>query len=43
MPGNDARPDIRVDPDDFQVYIDGERIDPRPAAELPMTQRYELF
>jgi len=40
---NDARPDIRVDPDTFTVRIDGEVIEAAPAAELPMAQRYFLF
>ncbi len=40
---NDARPDIRVDPDTFTVTIDGEAVEAAPAAELPMAQRYFLF
>ncbi|MDP8970442.1 MAG: urease subunit alpha [Actinomycetota bacterium] len=40
---NDATPDIRVDPDTFTVTIDGEAVEPDPAAELPMTQLYFLF
>jgi urease subunit alpha len=43
MVGNDARPDVRVDPDSFAVHVDGELIEPAPAAELPMAQRYFLF
>ncbi|HEX5618565.1 MAG TPA: urease subunit alpha [Solirubrobacteraceae bacterium] len=43
MPLNDARPDIRVEPDTFRVWVDGEEIAPAPAAELPLAQRYELF
>ena len=43
MPNNDALPDIEVDPDTFTVRIDGELIEPTPAAELPMAQRYFLF
>jgi urease subunit alpha len=43
MPLNDARPDIRVEPDTFRVWVDGEEIVPAPAAELPLAQRYELF
>jgi urease subunit alpha len=43
LPHNDARPDIRVDPDSFTVSIDGEVIAPDPAQELPMSQRYFLF
>jgi urease subunit alpha len=40
---NDARPDVRVDPDTFAVTIDGELITEAPAEELPMAQRYFLF
>jgi urease subunit alpha len=43
MPLNTARPDIRVEPDTFRVWIDGEEIVPDPVAELPLAQRYELF
>ncbi|WP_018180943.1 urease subunit alpha [Jongsikchunia kroppenstedtii] len=43
MPGNDAMPDIRVDPDTFTVRIDGDVWDQPPVAELPMAQRYFLF
>lgn len=43
MVGNDARPDVRVDPDSFAVHVDGELIEPAPAEELPMAQRYFLF
>ncbi|ULE32428.1 urease subunit alpha [Mycobacterium sp. IDR2000157661] len=43
MPLNDALPRIEVDPDTFTVRIDGEVWQERPAAELPMAQRYFLF
>jgi len=43
LPENDALPDIAVDPDTFTVRIDGEAIEPAPAASLPMAQRYFLF
>ncbi|MCQ4040592.1 urease subunit alpha [Streptantibioticus rubrisoli] len=43
MRENDALPRVEVDPDSFTVRIDGEVIDPAPAAQLPMTQRYFLF
>jgi urease subunit alpha len=43
MPLNDALPRIEVDPDTFTVTIDGDEIEPAPAAELPMAQRYFLF
>ncbi|MFD0686668.1 urease subunit alpha [Actinomadura fibrosa] len=40
---NDALPRIDVDPDTFTVSIDGDEVEPAPAAELPMAQRYFLF
>jgi urease subunit alpha len=43
LPENTATPDIRVDPDTFTVFIDGDPIEADPAAELPMAQRYFLF
>jgi urease subunit alpha len=43
LPLNDARPEIRVDPDTFAVHVDGELIEPEPVTELPMAQRYFLF
>jgi urease subunit alpha len=43
MIGNDALPDVRVDPDSFTVHVDGELIEPAPATELPLAQRYFLF
>ncbi|MFI1966235.1 urease subunit alpha [Streptomyces pathocidini] len=43
MRENDARPHVAVDPDTFTVTIDGDPVDPAPASELPMAQRYFLF
>ena len=43
MPFNDACPDIKVDPDTFKVWIDGDEVIPDPASELPLAQRYSLF
>lgn len=43
LPGNRARPDIRVDPDSFEVRVDGQLVTEDPAHELPMAQRYFLF
>jgi urease subunit alpha len=43
MPENTACPQIRVEPDSFRVWIDGEQVEPRPVDELPLAQRYELF
>ncbi|MGW2015188.1 urease subunit alpha [Streptomyces sp. NPDC001927] len=43
MRENDALPRVEVDPDTFTVTIDGEAVDPAPAEELPLAQRYFLF
>ncbi|MBO8188618.1 urease subunit alpha [Streptomyces spirodelae] len=43
MRQNDARPEVRVDPDTFTVTIDGTPVDPSPAETLPLAQRYFLF
>ncbi|MQY02657.1 urease subunit alpha [Actinomadura macrotermitis] len=43
MPLNDALPRIEVEPDTFTVRIDGDVVEPAPARELPMAQRYFLF
>jgi urease subunit alpha len=43
MVNNDALPTIEVDPESFEIRIDGERVEPAPATELPLAQRYSLF
>jgi urease subunit alpha len=43
MIGNDARPEVRVDPDSFAVRIDGKLVEPAPVDRLPLAQRYFLF
>jgi urease subunit alpha len=43
LPENTALPRIEVEPDTFTVRIDGTVVEPEPATELPMTQRYFLF
>ena len=40
---NDATPDIQVDPETYQVTVDGEDVTCEPADVLPMDQRYFLF
>jgi urease subunit alpha len=40
---NDALPDLRVDPETYTVYADGELLTCEPAETLPMAQRYFLF
>lgn len=43
MRNNHALPRVQVDPDTFTVTIDGDVVEPSPATELPMAQRYFLF
>ena len=43
MKRNEATPEIRVDADTYQVWVDGEKVGSEPLEELPMTQRYFLF
>jgi urease subunit alpha len=40
---NDLLPDIKVDPETYEVRVDGEVLTSEPASELPLTQRYFLF
>jgi len=40
---NDALPAIAIDPERYVVTIDGERVEPHPAARVPLAQRYFLF
>jgi urease subunit alpha len=43
MVNNDATPRIEVDPESFAIRVEGELVEPAPAAELPLAQRYSLF
>ncbi|WP_257158981.1 urease subunit alpha [Corynebacterium cystitidis] len=43
MKHNDATPEIKVDPETYDLSIDGEKIASEPATSLPMAQRYFLF
>ncbi|MBN9519960.1 urease subunit alpha [bacterium] len=43
MRRNEATPDIRVDADTYQVWVDGKKVASEPLKTLPMTQRYFLF
>lgn len=43
MKNNSATPKIDVDPQTYEVFVDGEKITSEPATELPLTQRYFLF
>jgi urease subunit alpha len=43
MVNNTALPAIDIDAETFQISIDGERVEPSPASELPLAQLYSLF
>ena len=43
MVHNDGTPQIEVNPENYEVRVDGEHITCEPMAELPLTQRYFLF
>ncbi|MGZ1884431.1 urease subunit alpha, partial [Staphylococcus argenteus] len=43
MKNNSATPNLDVDPQTYEVYVDGEKITSQAATELPLTQRYFLF
>ncbi len=43
MIGNDATPQIDVDPETYEVRADGQLLTCEPAQTLPMAQRYFLF
>jgi urease subunit alpha len=43
MVHNNAMPEIHVDPETYEVRVDGELLTCEPANSLPMTQRYFLF
>ena len=43
MKNNNATPKIDVDPQTYEVFVDGNKITSEAATELPLTQRYFLF
>ncbi len=43
MVNNSALPRIDIDPETFAIDVDGERIEPAPATELPLAQLYSMF
>ena len=43
MKRNEATPEIKVDADTYQVWVDGEKVGSQPLEVLPMAQRYFLF
>ena len=40
---NSRTPKITVDPETYEVTVDGESITSKPAEKLPLTQLYSLF
>jgi urease subunit alpha len=43
MVNNDVCPDIVIDPETFQIEVDGDLVLPAPADRLPLAQLYSLF
>lgn len=43
MKFNDKTPEISVNPETYEVRVDGETITSQPAKKLPLTQMYQLF
>ncbi|MET0672025.1 MAG: urease subunit alpha [Microbacterium pygmaeum] len=43
MKNNDVLPQIAIRPDTFEISIDGDPVEPAPAASLPLAQLYNLF
>ncbi|GLI26294.1 urease subunit alpha [Agromyces rhizosphaerae] len=43
MRNNDVLPAIDIRPDTFDISIDGDQVEPAPAATLPLAQLYQLF
>ena len=40
MVHNNALPNIEIDPETYNVYVDGKRITVAPAKTLPLTQLF---
>lgn len=43
MRNNDALPAIDIDPETFAITVDGDLVQPAPAASLPLAQLYAMF
>lgn len=43
MKWNGATPKMRVDPESYEVWADGERVTVEAAESLPLTKAYNLF
>ncbi len=42
MVHNDTMPNIEIDPESYNVYVDGKRVTVKPAKTLPLTQLFYL-
>ncbi|MCA9586516.1 MAG: urease subunit alpha [Myxococcales bacterium] len=40
---NDAVPKMKVDPETYEVFADGQRLTAKPAARVPLARLYSLF
>ena len=43
MINNDALPTIDIEPETFEISIDGDVVGPAPAEVLPLAQLYSMF
>ena len=43
MKNNDVIADISVNPENYEVRVNGEKIECEAANELPLTQKYYMF
>ena len=43
MKFNNATPELRVDPETYEVFIDGELADSKSIKKVPLGQLYNLF
>jgi urease len=43
MKWNDATPEMKVDPENYEVHADGVLADIEPAEKLPLSRAYNLF
>ena len=43
MKFNNTTPELRVDPETYEVFIDGELADSKPIKKVPLGQLYNLF
>jgi urease subunit alpha len=43
MKFNNTLPQVKVDPESYQVVVDGQLLSCEPAGKLPLSQRFFLF